>query len=337
MGETVVAPSQEALARYLREASVYVGTSCYESFPLPPLEAMASGTPVVSTSNGGILAYGRDGENCLLVPVDDVDALLSAITRILDEPVLAGELTSAGLATAACYNWSSITAELLNDFRRLVESLPPAPPAVVEVAIDDLEFDDEEDRSVLAELANASPYEHLAIPVSQPSHGEYRLVRWRVVANKQGGFGGIGRAYLPACSESPVEDATYQFGIDLLREGLGDAAFSWFVGQCQQSPESAQPILGRWVLLSLIEAGRASEALDLAMTFASANASHPDYYFLALLAALDARRPVDVAAVLEAVRLLGSGARFEEWLDQPGDLLVRRLTAQPAHLTSAGS
>jgi len=215
--------------------------------------------------------------------------------------------------------------------------LPAPPPASVEIAVDDLEFDDEQDRFVLVELAQASPYEHFAIPVSEPSHGEYRLVRWKVVAHKPGGFAGTGRAYLPARSECPVEDARYQFGIDLLREGLCDAAFSWFAGQCQQSGESAQPILGRWVLMSLIEAGRAADAFGLAMSLTAANASYPDYYFLALLAALEARRPADVKAVLQAVRFLGNGSRHEEWLDRPGDLLVRLLTAPPDLFTAAAS
>ncbi len=329
MGETVVNPSQQVLARYLREASVYVGTSRYESWGLPALEAMASGTPVVSTDNGGILAYGRDRHNCLLVPVDDADALIATVIRVLDDAELAEGLVSAGLETAALYNWPVITAELLENFRALVDSLPPAPPAAVTLAVEGLDFDHETDRSRLRELVEASPYERFAIPVAQRAYGGYRLVRWKVVAHKKGGFEGVGRAYLPARSEIPVEDASYQFGIDLMREGLFDAAFSWFAAQCQQSPESAQPVLGRWVLLSLIEAGRACEAFSLAATISPLNAAYPDYHYLTLLAALEARHPVDVTAALEAVRLLGCGARFEEWLDRPGELLMRLLAVPP--------
>ena len=328
LGHTVVAPPQEMLARYLREAAVYVGTSRYESFPLPPLEAMASGTPVVSTDNGGIFAYGLDGENCLLAPVDDVDALVAAVRQVLDDADLAASLRTAGLRTARSHNWPSIASQLLEDFRTLVEDLPLAAPADVLIDADDIEFEDEEDRAVLVELAYASPYQQFAIPVSQPLHDDYRLVRWKVVARKLGGFPGTGRAYLPAASGSPIEDATYQFGIDLMREGLDDPAFSWFVSQCQQCSEAAQTVLGRWVLMSLIEAGRASEALDLALTFAPAHAAHPDYYLLALLAAMDARRPIDIGGAIEAVRLLGSGAHFDEWLENPGELLMQRLKAQ---------
>ena len=328
MGVTVVSPSQDSLARHLREASVYVGTSRYESFPLPPLEAMASGTPVVSTDNEGILAYAKDGENCLLAPLNDIEALVGAVRRVLDDTELAARLTEAGLSTANCHNWPSITSQLLEEFRTLVEDLPAATAAEIDLFTEGLEFEDERDLSVLLELAQASPYESFAVPVSQPVHGDYRLVRWKVVARHRGGYPGVAKAYIPARYDKPVEDSEYQFGIDLLREGLGDHAFSWFVGQCQQSCAAAQATIGRWVVLSLIEAGRASEALDLALTFAPANASHPDYYFLALLAALEARRPIDIVGTFDAVRLLGSGAHYDEWLDEPAELLMDRLRCE---------
>ena len=330
MGETVVNPTQEVLARYLREASVYVGTSRYESWGLPALEAMASGTPVVSTDNGGILTL-RAGRRELPPraggrrrrPHRGGDPGPRR-PRARRRPRLGGAadgrpLQLVGRSQRSCWRASGHSWTACRRLRR-----PPSrsPPTISSSTT-------KRTGRVLQELVEASPYEHFAIPVSQPAYGEYRLVRWKVVAHKKGGVEGTGRAYLPARSEFPVEDATYQFGIDLLREGLSDAAFSWFAGQCQQSPEADQAILGRWVLLSLIEAGRASEALSLAATLAPLNAGYPDYYYLTLLAALEARRPVDVTAALEAVRLLGCGARFEEWLDRPGELLMRLLTVPP--------
>ena len=205
-------PAQESLARYLRQASAYVGTSRYESFPLPPLEAMASGTPVVSTDNGGILAYAMDGENCLLAPLDDLEALASAVRRVLDDAELAarsanGRASHGPLAQLAldhlpsCSRSSAPSSRTCRLRRRARRS-----------STDDLDFDDENDRSRLFELAEASPYESFEVPVSQPSHGEYRLVRWRAVAHKQGGCRGVGRADLPARCELPVEDAPTSSG-----------------------------------------------------------------------------------------------------------------------------
>jgi glycosyltransferase involved in cell wall biosynthesis len=327
IGETLVAPAQIRLGKVMREASVYVGTSRYESFPLPPLEAMASGTPVVSTANEGILGYAHDGEDCLLVPVDDAEGLLQATRRVLDDHMLAELLAERGLRTARAFNWSSILQELLGYFGLLVERFPTPPDDPAELHLDDLRFEDERNRLLVHQLVTASPYEAFAIPVSRPIYKDYRLVRWSVVANKPGGAKGVGRAYLPARSEELVEDSTYQFGVDLLREGLADDAFAWFVGQCQQAPGAAEASLGRWILLSLIEAGRPSDAMDLATLLISAYASHPDYYLLAVLAAHEASRPVDVSAALAAISALDSGAHFEEWFDRPGDLLLQRAGA----------
>jgi hypothetical protein len=133
----------------------------------------------------------------------------------------------------------------------------------------------------------------------------------------------MGRAYLPARSEERIEDSPYQFGVDLLREGLADDAFTWFVGQCQQAPGAAEACLGRWILLSLIEAGRPSDAMDLATLLLSAYSSHPDYYLLAALAAKRAERSIDVAAAMAAISALDTGAHFEEWFDRPGSLLAQ--------------
>ena len=68
LGEVVVSPSQPQLAQRYREATVFVGVSRYESFSLAPLEAMASGTAVVSVANSGVQAYARHGENCFWSP-----------------------------------------------------------------------------------------------------------------------------------------------------------------------------------------------------------------------------------------------------------------------------
>lgn len=79
----------------------------FESFCLPALEAMASGTPVVSTRNGGVEEYAVDGQNALLVPVGDVEGLARAMARVLDESPLRTRLVAEGLRTAAAWTWDA--------------------------------------------------------------------------------------------------------------------------------------------------------------------------------------------------------------------------------------
>jgi glycosyltransferase involved in cell wall biosynthesis len=74
-----------------------------EPWGLAPLEAMASGTPVVATGMGGSGEYLSDGVNALLVPDRDPDALAAAVTRLRDDPELRAALRGGGLQTAANY------------------------------------------------------------------------------------------------------------------------------------------------------------------------------------------------------------------------------------------
>jgi glycosyltransferase involved in cell wall biosynthesis len=55
--EFVVNPPQEKLAEHYRSADLFLFTSWYEGVGMPPLEAMASGVPVVSTLCGGVDMY----------------------------------------------------------------------------------------------------------------------------------------------------------------------------------------------------------------------------------------------------------------------------------------
>ncbi len=93
----------EMLAIVYRLASVFVFPSLYEGFGLPPLEAMASGTPVV-TSNVSSLPEVV-GDAALLVDPTNADDIANAIRRILTEPALAADLSARGLARARTFSW----------------------------------------------------------------------------------------------------------------------------------------------------------------------------------------------------------------------------------------
>ncbi len=81
--------------QYLRCADVFALSSELEGAPLSLLEAMSCGLPVVVTDVGGIPEIIKDGENGLLVPFGDIDALAEKLYAVLTDTSLAGELGRA--------------------------------------------------------------------------------------------------------------------------------------------------------------------------------------------------------------------------------------------------
>jgi glycosyltransferase involved in cell wall biosynthesis len=93
----------ETLAVLYRLASVFVFPSLYEGFGLPPLEAMASGTPVV-TSNVSSLPEVV-GDAAVLVDPYDAEAIADGMMRALTDDDLREDLRRRGLARAQRFSW----------------------------------------------------------------------------------------------------------------------------------------------------------------------------------------------------------------------------------------
>jgi glycosyltransferase involved in cell wall biosynthesis len=94
---------EETLAVMYRLAGLFVFPSLYEGFGLPPLEAMASGTPVV-TSNLSSLPEVV-GDAAVLVDPYDPAALADGMFRVLSDPSLQADLRRKGLARARLFSW----------------------------------------------------------------------------------------------------------------------------------------------------------------------------------------------------------------------------------------
>ena len=101
-------PSNEELAMYYRGALGLVFPSLYEGFGLPPMEAMACGTPVL-TSNVCALPE-IVGDAALLVDPMDTDAISDGIRRLSQEETLRTLLRQNGLVRAGHFTWPK-TAE----------------------------------------------------------------------------------------------------------------------------------------------------------------------------------------------------------------------------------
>jgi glycosyltransferase involved in cell wall biosynthesis len=96
---------EETLAVMYRLAGVFVFPSLYEGFGLPPLEAMASGTPVV-TSNVSSLPEVA-GDAAVLVDPYSPEAIADGIERVLCDETLRRDLRAKGLARARQFSWEA--------------------------------------------------------------------------------------------------------------------------------------------------------------------------------------------------------------------------------------
>jgi glycosyltransferase involved in cell wall biosynthesis len=110
---------------------VFLNTNRVDNAPVSVLEAAAFGLPVVSTDVGGIPCLLRDGEEALLVPEGDAEAMAGAVRRLLDEPGLVGRLSSAGREVAERSSWLRVKPlweELLALTPSPSPSRTPGPP-----------------------------------------------------------------------------------------------------------------------------------------------------------------------------------------------------------------
>lgn len=108
------------IARLLDAADVVVVPSRSESFGLVPLEAAASGTPVVASRVGGLLESVIDGETGVLVDGRDPQEWAEAVGAILHDVDLQLELGLAGRRVVSRRDWDDVAGELEAVYRSTI-------------------------------------------------------------------------------------------------------------------------------------------------------------------------------------------------------------------------
>jgi glycosyltransferase involved in cell wall biosynthesis len=113
------------LAALYRLASVFAFPSLYEGFGLPPLEAMACGTPVVTSRISSLPEVVGDG--ALLVDPYRVEDIAQGIARVLDDADLRARLVRSGLARAGTFSWERSVRSIHTGYMRVLGLPAPAP------------------------------------------------------------------------------------------------------------------------------------------------------------------------------------------------------------------
>lgn len=98
-------------------ADLFAFPSLYEGFGLPPLEAMACGTPVVAANNSSLPEVL--GAGAVFVNAEDVTGLADAMARILGDLTLRVRLADLGRAQAARFTWDDAARQLVKSYQTI--------------------------------------------------------------------------------------------------------------------------------------------------------------------------------------------------------------------------
>jgi glycosyltransferase involved in cell wall biosynthesis len=107
---------RDELQLYYASATAFVYPSLYEGFGLPLLEAMAVGTPVVTSDAGASIEVA--GDAALIVPARDVAQMAQALVRVTHDAELRAELRTRGLSQAQRFSWEDAAQATLDVLRR---------------------------------------------------------------------------------------------------------------------------------------------------------------------------------------------------------------------------
>jgi glycosyltransferase involved in cell wall biosynthesis len=99
-------------------ASVLAFPSLYEGFGLPALEALACGTPVVTSRNSAMQEIAADA--AVYVDAEDADSIAQGLANVLDRPELRERLRAEGLQRAARFTWPSVAERTADSYARVM-------------------------------------------------------------------------------------------------------------------------------------------------------------------------------------------------------------------------
>ena len=116
----VGAVPQIELPNYYSAADVFVLPSYYESFGLVVLEAMACGTPVITSRIGGPMTFVTEGVSGYVIPWQYPEPFAEQLDVLLSNPMLRESMGSSALAKASTMGWDKVASNLSSFYTSLI-------------------------------------------------------------------------------------------------------------------------------------------------------------------------------------------------------------------------
>ena len=113
-GMKIVTPTNDLdIASVYQQSDIFVSTSWWEGFGLPPLEAMACGCAVITSDSGGVNEYAKNNENCLMFKPKEEKDLIEKIIQLIDDNKLIEKLIGGSMITAQQFTWKTSAEKLI--------------------------------------------------------------------------------------------------------------------------------------------------------------------------------------------------------------------------------
>lgn len=111
--ELIKPKNDQEIAHYMNKSHIFISTSWWEGFGLPPIEAMACGCSVILTDAGGVNEYAVPNENCLMYKPKDIKNLQESILKLATNKELRDYLATNSQEKAKDFSWTKSTDQLL--------------------------------------------------------------------------------------------------------------------------------------------------------------------------------------------------------------------------------
>lgn len=112
--EIVVPSGDEEIADCLNQSHIFISTSWWEGFGLPPLEAMFCGCAVILTNSGGVNEYAIQNHNCVMIEAKNSELLQERLVALIDDKFLMNKLSTNASRLTNNFSWDISAKQLLD-------------------------------------------------------------------------------------------------------------------------------------------------------------------------------------------------------------------------------
>ncbi|MDQ1147988.1 glycosyltransferase involved in cell wall biosynthesis [Bacillus sp. SORGH_AS 510] len=307
-----VNPSQQKIGSLYRGAALYICGSTYENFPLPPLEAMACGCPVVTTNNPGSLEYAVHEQNALICNMKDPVDMAEKIRKVFVNPEIKEKLINNGLSTANQFKWENIIQNILEYYTSIAANQVKSESSIDdwEIGINEEDLVNKKDYDKLKKFLLVTNADIVKAPVLYHFNKIPQLARWETIAIRKDGEDGIvEHCFCPILLQNQLQ--LYDLnGYQSFLTKQFDEALEEFTQLYNNETSNLQAVWGKWMVLTLIRLQRKQEAKQRVKQLIKQYPHNADMYKLNILLTEDGKQ--DLYST-EMIKVLGDATSFPEF------------------------